>query len=41
MGPSLGDEDMAGLAISILCADQGPYMSRLLLEFALAFDCRQ
>jgi hypothetical protein len=36
-GPSSGD-DMADLAIGILRADQGSYMSRLPLGFALAFD---
>jgi hypothetical protein len=40
MGPLLGN-DMANLAIGILRADQGSYMSRLLLGFALAFDCGQ
>jgi hypothetical protein len=36
-GSSSGN-DMADLAIGILRADQGLYMSRLLLGFALAFD---
>jgi hypothetical protein len=36
-GSSLGN-DTADLAIGILRADQGPYMSRRLLGFALAFD---
>ncbi len=31
----------ADLAIGILRADQGSYISRLLLGFALAFDRRQ
>jgi hypothetical protein len=39
-GTLLGD-DTANLVISILHADQGSYMSRLLLGFVLAFDCRQ
>ncbi len=37
-GPSPGD-DTADLAIGILRADQGSYMSRLPLGFVLAFDC--
>ncbi len=39
-GPSSGD-DTANLVNGILRADQGSYMSRLLLGFALAFVCRQ
>ncbi len=35
---SLLGKDTANLAIGILRADQGLYMSRLLLGFALAFD---
>jgi hypothetical protein len=37
-GPLLGN-DMANVAIGIVCADQVSYMSRLLLGYALAFDC--
>ena len=37
-GPLSGD-DTAELVIGILLADQGSYMSRLLLGFALAFVC--
>jgi hypothetical protein len=36
--PSSGN-DMADLLIGILRADQGPYMLRLPLGFALAFNC--
>jgi hypothetical protein len=36
--PLSGDYS-ADLAIGILRADQGRYMSRLLLGFTLAFDC--
>ncbi len=39
-GPLLGN-DMADLVIGILPADQGSYVSRLLLGFALAFVCGQ
>ncbi len=34
----LSGDDSADLSIGILRADQGPYMSRLPLGFALAFD---
>jgi hypothetical protein len=37
----LSGDNMADLSIGILRADQGLYMSRLLLGFALAFDCGQ
>jgi hypothetical protein len=40
MEPSSGN-DMADLAIGILRADQGSYMSRLPLGFVLVFDCGQ
>jgi hypothetical protein len=39
-GLLLGD-NTTDLANGILHADQGSYMSRLLLGFALAFDCGQ
>jgi hypothetical protein len=34
----LSGNDMANLAIGILHTDQGSYMSRFLLGFALVFD---
>jgi hypothetical protein len=37
----LSGDDMADLAIGILRADQGSYMSRLPLGFVLAFNCGQ
>ncbi len=39
-GPSLGN-DMTDPAINMLHMDQGLYMSRLPLGFALAFNCGQ